>query len=327
MSLSIKRNAKRLVLNEDAVTGKRQNVRISRILLISLLLLFFAVLFLLYGPYSGFRTFWITTAMHTSDHKYLASLIYPQKTIKQVLQANSVEILDDKTNTDFLDVQYNDSIELLDVSGAMCKGHLLIIHDPSRVSLVTSSGENGFLLEELCQPIDAVAGISASAYITNNRRGIPLGLVISEGSMISPGVSGIHSIIGIDRSDRLILGMYTDRDTDDLNLRDAVEYGPFLIINGEMADISGNGGGIAPRAAIGQTADGAILFLVLDGRELESLGATMTDVQSILAENGAINAACLDGGATVSLYYQDTIINSITGGTYNRRLPNAFVVK
>lgn len=313
--------------NKNACQAKKRSICNHRCVLISFIFIITAVLFLLYGPYCGFRTFWITTAMHTSDHKYLASLIYPPKTIEQVLQANSVEILDDKTNTDFLEVQYEDSIDLLDVSGAMCIGHLLVIHDPSRVSLVTSSGDNGFLLEELCQPIDAVAGISASAYISNNSRGIPLGLVISDSRLISPGVSGIHSIIGIDRSDRLILGMYTDRDLEDLNLRDAVEYGPFLIINGEMADISGNGGGIAPRAAIGQTAEGAILFLVLDGRELESLGATMTDVQSILAENGAINAACLDGGATVSLYYQDTIINSITGGSYNRRLPNAFVVK
>ena len=45
-------------------------------------------LFLLYGPYSGFRDLWITTAMTTMEHQYLARIFYKEETINKVLEKN-----------------------------------------------------------------------------------------------------------------------------------------------------------------------------------------------------------------------------------------------
>ena len=65
-----------------------------------------------------------------------------------------------------------------------------------------------------------------------------------------------------------------------MGIRDAVEFGPFLIINGKSSFVRGNGGlGIAPRTAIGQRKDGIALFLVINGRLANSIGADMEDLQ------------------------------------------------
>ena len=48
-------------------------------------------------------------------------------------------------------------------------------------------------------------------------------------------------------------------------MEDAVEFGPFLIVNGNAAEIKGNGGwGIAPRTVLAQRKDGIVLFVVID---------------------------------------------------------------
>lgn len=291
------------------------------------LLLFFLVLLLFYGPIDNFRVFWITTAMHTSDHQYLATNLYPSKTIVEVMSQNTVEILKSKTNPSMIHIERSQEIEKVQVEGEFANGYLLLIHDPSRISLYVSPTQEGFLLEDLCRQQEITAAINASAYRSNNFKGLPLGIAITNGELVSSGSDSTHSIIGLDQNDCLVLGIYEDEEIPSLCLRDAVEYGPFLMINGEKANIPGNGGGFAPRTAIGQTADGTILLLVFDGRQLESIGATTADVQNIFAEYGAVNAACLDGGATASMYLYGTLINSESGDTDSRLLPNAFIVK
>ena len=52
-----------------------------------------SILFLLYGPWSGFRDWYITTAMTTMNHKYLAKWFYSDEMIKKVLsEYNIIEI-------------------------------------------------------------------------------------------------------------------------------------------------------------------------------------------------------------------------------------------
>ena len=47
-------------------------------------------LFLFYGPWPGFRNFWITSAMTTMTHQYLATWFYSDETIQKVLEANKI---------------------------------------------------------------------------------------------------------------------------------------------------------------------------------------------------------------------------------------------
>ena len=108
-----------------------------------------------------------------------------------------------------------------------------------------------------------------------------------------------------------------------MGIRDALCYGPTLIVNGEKVEMSGYGSGVNPRTAIGQRKDGAILLLVINGRQLSSLGATYSDLASILWDFGAVNAANLDGGTSTGMYYKGEIVNQILR---LRKLPTAVIV-
>ena len=114
-----------------------------------------------------------------------------------------------------------------------------------------------------------------------------------------------------------------------MNIRDAVEFTPALIINGEPAQITGNGGwGYAPRTAIGQKQDGTVLFLVIDGRSAVSVGATIRDILDIMLEYNAYNATNLDGGSSSVLMLGDEVLNHPSGSDSDgqRFLPNAWLV-
>ena len=60
--------------------------------------------------------------------------------------------------------------------------------------------------------------------------------------------------------------------------------------------------GSAPRTAVGQRADGTLVFYTMDGRRVGySIGATMGQVAQRLVELGCVNALCLDGGGSTTL--------------------------
>ena len=59
------------------------------------------VLFLLYGPYNGFRDFLITTAMSTMNHQYFATTFYSDEKINKVLLKHTMSEPDENTNTYF----------------------------------------------------------------------------------------------------------------------------------------------------------------------------------------------------------------------------------
>ena len=90
--------------------------------------------------------------------------------------------------------------------------------------------------------------------------------------------------------------------------------------------VSALGSGVNPRTAIGQRSDGALLLLVLDGRSINTLGATMDDVVNIMLEYGAVNAGNLDGGSSSVMVYEGEIINNCASVTGPRQIPTAFVV-
>ena len=130
--------------------------------------------------------------------------------------------------------------------------------------------------------------------------------------------------------DKLILGKMSAKEALDIGMRDAVEFGPFLIVNGKRSFVKGNGGwGISPRTAIGQRSDGIVIFLVINGRIASSIGADMVDLCDLMEDFGAINAANLDGGSSTELVINNEIINTPVAGGKNglRDMPTFWVVK
>ena len=114
--------------------------------------------------------------------------------------------------------------------------------------------------------------------------------------------------------------------------RDAVDFGPFLIVNGKnrYGKVKSYTWATS-RTAIGQREDGTVLILVTDGRGASGhLGATASDLIRIMKDYGAINAANIDGGSSSSMYYNGNYeMKSVTLGLKNSswRLPTAFIVE
>jgi len=92
--------------------------------------------------------------------------------------------------------------------------------------------------------------------------------------------------------------------------------------------------GLNPRTCIGQRADGAVIFLCVDGRSISSLGGTYADCIDIMVEYGAVNACNLDGGSSTVMMYRDPetgkadIVNNYALLQADpRRMPTFFMVK
>ncbi|MDF2522866.1 MAG: exopolysaccharide biosynthesis protein, partial [Clostridiales bacterium] len=159
------------------------------------------------------------------------------------------------------------------------------------------------------------------------------GFIIQDGKVtgnVYPDEDTHDDAIGFTDKGQLIFGRYTINDLKKKNVKEAIcFFGPQLIVNGKKMFSPGETGGlgIAPRTAIGQKANGEIMFIVVDGRDLlGSLGATMYDLQEILFKQGAVNAINLDGGSSSAIYYDGKIINRQTNSAGERAIPSVFMV-
>lgn len=290
---------------------------------------------LLYGPWHGFRDFWITTAMTTLNHQYLARWFYSEDTINKVLAENRVIPPDEDTKTDLIEINdtkssnivYKDEYDkqvlehkegdiykYFKVEGYNFDAYMAVIYDPSRIHVVTSKylGTKGEYLVDMAMENDAVVAINGGGFIDpdgNGNGGNAVGIIIKDGKILQ-GSSGSQGVIGFTNDNKLFLGYVSATEAINKGVRDALEFGPFLIVNGKSSNILGNGGyGIHPRSAIGQRQDGIVLFLVIDGRRVDSMGASMKDVSDIMLKYGAYNAANLDGGNSSVLVINNKIVN------------------
>jgi len=224
-----------------------------------------------------------------------------------------------------------EGIVISEVTGTGYKGRVMLIDDPSRVYLGTTTMKNkeGLRIKSMLSHYDAVAGINASGFADPNdagHGGDVIGLSYSDGEFWGSAVSYYGSVL-MTSDDKLVVGNV--RDWEKYDIRAGIQFGPVLIADGEEA-ISGTGGyGIQPRTAIGQREDGVIVFLVIDGRQPTwSIGCTMGDLVEVLLKYGVVNAACCDGGSSSVMAYNGEVINknSSANPSYGRRLPNAWLV-
>lgn len=320
---------------------KTSNI-IGNIILTIYILGCFGFTFLLYGPYDNFRTWLISTAMSTMNHQYLCKWFYNDDEILKVIKGNYIVEVNEETNTDLIDMKeeitYDNEYEEqilkhnkdekykiieLEVNGQ--KGYLAAIYDPSmvKVSVTKSLGVKGQLVTKMAEDNKAMLAVNGGGFYdpgNNSTGGMPTGVTISNGKVITDNNYSSYTqaggIIGITNNNKLVLIKgATAQKALNMNVRDGVSWGPFLIVNGKKSFIKGNGGwGYAARTAIGQRSDGIILLLVINSNSSRTKGADMVDLTDIMDKYGAINAANLDGGTSTvmvlpqkeALKYKDT---------------------
>lgn len=341
-------------------TEKKKKKNVKKVLLVLVILAIIGVStggFLLYGPYSGFRDWLITTAMTTMTHQYFATWFYDDETIKASLAKNKVEEVNEITNTNTIVInntveetvyenEYeravlekdpnNDNYKIIEINGKGYSGYLAVIYDPSRIKTVYTKklGTSGQYLKQMAKDNDALIAINGGGFEDpnfNSNGADPLGITFSGGKLITSKTwRGTGGLIGFTEDNKLVLGKMTVKQAQEMKVRDGVTFGPFLIINGKKSTILGNGGwGTAPRTAIGQRKDGIVLFLVIDGRTVTKPGANMNDLIEIMENYGAYNAANLDGGTSSAMVVNGEIINDpidSTGAHRTRFISTGFIL-
>ncbi len=343
------------------------------------------------------RDAFVTTFLETGQLKFVPGLFLTSDEIQQIVENNKIQNIDLNINGDLIHIddqkppevieivqggeggftgsssesvqlrdEDGDGIIIVPVNGRTFYATMMIVLDPSRVSVSTiydpskySGGwpEKGLKLNEITKAAGAVAGINGGLYNNNdNTGGVPYGVVVANGVIIRNKPDEARGLVMISMTTDNILTIdnlfdengkaFTKAQVEELiktkKIRDAVcfqeessdknnHFVP-LIINGVPREVKGSAGsGLNPRTAIGQRADGSILMLVTDGRGTSGhVGASASDLIEVMKEYGAVNAANLDGGSSSCMYYKDAyLMDSVTFYYKNSswRLPLAWVVK
>lgn len=212
------------------------------------------------------------------------------------------------------------------------KGQLLTVSNPQNVKLLTSQlSDYGEQIHVQAERAGAIAATNASGFVDKNgvgNGGELLGVAVSEGKIINKDQDQ-KSFVGAIREDgEFISGYYSGGELLEMGVTYAAGFKPQLIVNGKKMITEGDGGwGLGPRTAMGQKEDGSILLIVIDGRQSHSIGASIKEVQDILYEHGAINAICMDGGSSSSMYFNHkTITTPSAKNNINRYLPTVWGV-
>lgn len=313
--------------------------------------------FLFYGPITNVRDFLITTAMTTRSHKYLARIFYSEELINEVLNSNYVSVFNEDTDaskvkvgdisTTYSSVYEKQILErdkdavykLIEFKYEGYDVYLTAIYDPSRVKVGVTRylGTSGEYLVDIAKNYNAKVAINAGGFNDpsgEGNGGVPQGTVISDGKILWDSGATVGGIAGFNKDNVLVLMNGTAQQAIDKGIRDAVQFGPFLIVNGKSAQISGNGGwGINPRTVLAQRQDGIVLFLVVDGNGQNKYnwngrgGIDMNGLIEILERYNAYNAVNMDGGASTTLVVEQKLYNKPCGygATGERRLPNGWI--
>lgn len=219
---------------------------------------------------------------------------------------------------------------IVEVAGDKYVGKLAIIKDTSQVYLATSSKSGvGQTVTDICDTTDSILGINASGFADFEGRGnggTPIGIQISKGKKLKTvAASRIYQTAGFDFENNFRVGKEVILD----EMRDAMQFYPIIVLNGDKVANGSYGLGIQPRTAIGQTMTKDTLMLVIDGRQIGySIGATMVECAEIMIRYGAWNAMNLDGGSSSSMTYNGEMITRTSSpAKRGRYVPSAWVVR
>ena len=332
-------------------TGKKVLAVLGKLLvviLVTALLLVFAlygVMFVLAkGPSPTARDLFVMSVRETSAAGWLADLYFSEEEIA-LIEAGKEDVELEETNTSLIQIgeettgdpygltdEDGDGIIIETVSGSGYVGYMMVVLDPTRIMMGTPStfGGTGLTVEQMVQTYDCVAGVNGGGFYDPDGQGtggIPEGMTILDGEVYYAEDGEAYSFVGFDSDYILHTGRMTAADAQEKEIQFGCSFGPVLIVNGEAQDMGNLLSGVNPRTAIGQRADGAVLLLVVDGRQAYSLGATFADLADIMLEYGAVNACNLDGGSSSMMWFEDGYVNHSASLIGIRPLPTAFLVQ
>lgn len=287
------------------------------------------------GPSTAARDVLTMSLLEPSGTKWIPGLFMSDELVEEIRASANAELPADVSDTSQVVINkdgissdtdewkdYPDGIRIVEIAGDTYNAHVMIIRDPSAVYLSCandgsfSRSRPGARITDQIETEGAIAAINAGAFYDDSSASLevgstPEGLVIANGEVEwSSGAppKGAGGFVGFTFDDILVVAdSMTAAKAQELNIRDGCEFGPVLIMNGQINEsVYNSNSGYNPRTCIGQRADGAVVFLCVDGRQAGSVGGTYRDCIDILWEYGCVNACNLDGGSSSIMLYRDT---------------------
>ena len=321
------------------------------------------------GPSPAAQEVLTMSLIEASATKWVPALFIGEERVAEIRTSVNQELPQEVSNSTKVVIQkgaalsanndewanYPDGIRIERVAGDTYNAHVMIVRDPSTVYMGTSTEKYSTAIpgkritEMMDANPDAVAAINAGAFFDNGTSdssvgSYPLGLVVSNSKTVweSGQQPGLQGFAGFNNENILVVSQknLSKKEAEALNIRDGCCFGPVLLMDGEVnLEAYNNNSGFNPRTAIGQRADGAVIFVCIDGRQVASPGGTYADIINIMVEFGAVNACNMDGGSSSVMMYRDerglfgeagavTMINNYSLlQSQPRRMPNFWMVR
>ncbi len=293
--------------------------------------------------YEGDHAYWSRQAFLELDPNSLEHKVAEKVLKKETLQAFAANEehagaygtpLSEQTETA---EEQQEGIHIEHINAGTYEGFMIVVPDPEDVSIVINpgytSGAPGPELDWYMEKYNALAGINGGGFEDEGGHGdgsVPQGLVIQDGRIVHGNEYMLSSIVGIDKNGKLVTSTLTGEEALRRGVKEAVTFGPTFIENGKVVYTSADAGTLNmlnPRTAIGQTEDGTILMLVIDGRGPTSFGAQYEDVIDVFQKYKAVNAGNLDGGNSSVMMYEGEYANYPVSMYNSRNLPSVILVK
>lgn len=319
--------------------GKKTVVRILlRCLLVFFTLIALAVVglcmvcnLIFNGPSESARDVLTMSMLESSGMKWFPAIFIGKDKVQEIQSNIAVTLPNDISVSDQVVIQsgnsvtnkewenHPDGIRIENVYGDTYNAYVMLIRDPASVYMATSSDKfstsiPGERIHNQIVKEGAIAAINAGAFYDNGTSSsvvgsVPEGLVVAGGEVVwNSGAAPKEGFVGFNKDNIMIVAKTMTADqAKQLNIRDGCCFGPVLIMDGVVNQEAYNEpSGWNPRTAIGQRADGTVIFLCIDGRQAGSLGGSYADIIDIMVEYGAVNACNLDGGSSTVMLYKDT---------------------
>ena len=289
-------------------------VLLSTLAVLAVLLLC-AIFIICRGGSESARDSFVRSVKETSAIGFLADIFLTPAEVEAIVNPPVLE-LEEKTDTSLVAVSQpekhedgpqadawgyvdedGDGLILVPIKGGSYSGYMLIVLDPSRVVLgckPESIADKGYTVQQFVEMADGVAGINGGGFVDPNGMGdgsVPDTLIVTGGKIYNGGSGVGKGFVGIDSDYILHVGFKSN-----------------------------------PRTAIGQRSDGAILMLVIEGRQPSRLGASYVDEAELMLRFGAVNACNLDGGSSTMMWFNGEYINNSASVIGIRPIPTSFIV-
>lgn len=277
--------------------------------------LFFAIVLLLtFAFQDNIKNYMIQKRFQNNE--YESSNDYQKITFNKslIIDTNEEKVYDNKYEAEIQNRGENNDYKIIDLTVANNKGWLVVVYDPSDVHIMksrafkTPNNDGKENIIDMTKRYGATIGVNGGGFYDDGKvsKDIPFGYIIENGKVIYKSHNRESDIIGMSNDNKLMLVHATGEKAVEMGMRDGLEFGPFLIIDGKrQTNLKPTK---AARNMIAQRDDGIILFLVTDG--LSYSGITFNEGIDVLEKYGATTAANLDGGASTQLVVNGELLNS-----------------